>query len=405
MSMRLFVPLLVVCLGGSVLAADRFVSPRGSDSGNDCSASSGPCLTIGRALTQAASGDVIKVAAGRYRENLVVDASTTLTLSGSWSSDFATRDAVPPRTILDGSGAVEANALSVTADTGEAMEVTLDGFRVTRAKRHNIELVATGDGSLTFHLAGSRLDKNIALSGFPYGYQGLNALAYDTSTLVLSVVDSTLTHHRNAWQGGALNVGSLDDASAVVSVVNSIFTGNRVYHSGGAIDLTSHSTVPLEAEITNSIIAKNRVDLYDGGGIMAGQGSSLHVVNSTITRNSAGPQTYPGGDGIWVSAFGSLVLTNTIVWGNRARPDSPSDVGPNPFTADHSDVEGLGAYPFVDLGGNVDVSPSFERGTYLRFDSPLIDAGTCTGAPPTDFEGDPRPTGPGCDIGADERAP
>jgi len=37
--------------------------------------------------------------------------------------------------------------------------------------------------------------------------------------------------------------------------------------------------------------------------------------------------------------------------------------------------------------------------------SPAIDAGTCTGAPPTDFDGDLRPTGTTCDIGADEFVP
>jgi hypothetical protein len=37
--------------------------------------------------------------------------------------------------------------------------------------------------------------------------------------------------------------------------------------------------------------------------------------------------------------------------------------------------------------------------------SPAIDTGTCTGAPSPDFEGDPRPTGSGCDMGADEFVP
>jgi hypothetical protein len=45
------------------------------------------------------------------------------------------------------------------------------------------------------------------------------------------------------------------------------------------------------------------------------------------------------------------------------------------------------------------------HGFELASTSPLIDAGTCTGAPPTDLEGDPRPSGGGCDIGADEFVP
>jgi hypothetical protein len=55
-----------------------------------------------------------------------------------------------------------------------------------------------------------------------------------------------------------------------------------------------------------------------------------------------------------------------------------------------------------DLGGNLAVDPMLDATYELQPGSALIDAGTCTGAPSTDFEGDPRPSGTGCDIGADE---
>ena len=64
---------------------------------------------------------------------------------------------------------------------------------------------------------------------------------------------------------------------------------------------------------------------------------------------------------------------------------------------------------FVDGGGNLDVDSFLvneRRGdVHLLPTSPLIDAGTCAGAPAVDFEEGPRPETPGgdCDIGADER--
>src|SRR5690242_9179514 len=44
---------------GNARAADRFVSTTGSDTANDCLSSLSPCHTVGYALTQAASGDMV----------------------------------------------------------------------------------------------------------------------------------------------------------------------------------------------------------------------------------------------------------------------------------------------------------------------------------------------------------
>jgi len=69
---------------GNARAADRFVSTTGSDTANDCLNSLSPCRTVGYALTQAASGDMVKVAGGAYRENVAVNTATTITFS--WAS-------------------------------------------------------------------------------------------------------------------------------------------------------------------------------------------------------------------------------------------------------------------------------------------------------------------------------
>ena len=59
----------------------------------------------------------------------------------------------------------------------------------------------------------------------------------------------------------------------------------------------------------------------------------------------------------------------------------------------------------VDGGGNLSVDPMLDAQLELTAGSPMIDAGTCTGAPGIDFDGDPRPSGANCDIGADEFVP
>ncbi len=74
--------------------------------------------------------------------------------------------------------------------------------------------------------------------------------------------------------------------------------------------------------------------------------------------------------------------------------------------ADHNDIGVSSVFGTLDdLGGNIDADPLFVGGDdlHLTAASPCVDSGTCTGAPATD--GDPRPTGTGCDIGADEFVP
>jgi hypothetical protein len=107
-------------------------------------------------------------------------------------------------------------------------------------------------------------------------------------------------------------------------------------------------------------------------------------------------------------------VVNTILWGNRASTASDLFVDPTAVNttvnADHSDIgeREMPVGSFNDLGGNIDADPRLvqpRRDAHLRPGSPAIDAGTCAGAPSDDFEGDPRPSGPGCDIGADELVP
>src|SRR5437879_10303851 len=92
--------LMIVLVVGNAQAADRFVSTTGSDAANDCLTSTSPCRTVGYALTQAASGDTVKVAGGSYRENVTVNTATTLTLSGGWANDFSAQDPATMPTVL-----------------------------------------------------------------------------------------------------------------------------------------------------------------------------------------------------------------------------------------------------------------------------------------------------------------
>ncbi|MEA1895631.1 MAG: S-layer protein domain-containing protein [Euryarchaeota archaeon] len=124
-----------------------------------------------------------------------------------------------------------------------------------------------------------------------------------------------------------------------------------------------------DAIVKNNIIVGN-TGQYDGGGIYVPQASPL-LINNIVIDNS--PKGIVGG---------TSKVINCILWGNGDDLDG--------CTATYSNVED------GDLGeGNICANPMFVNpagGDYhLQADSPCIDAGNNTGAPITDFDGNPRP--------------
>jgi hypothetical protein len=74
------------------------------------------------------------------------------------------------------------------------------------------------------------------------------------------------------------------------------------------------------------------------------------------------------------------------------RPTSPLDHGT--FSQWQSHISGE--------SHSLTSAPQLTADGHLQAGSPAIDAGVCAGAPSNDFDGDQRPQGPACDIGADE---
>ena len=401
----IFILSLLLVLPGASLAADRWVTRRGSDVSNDCLVSTSPCRSVEHALAAAVSGDTVNVASGIYKVRLEFTSTATLTLLGGWDTAFTTRDPeATPTTLKARIGSHKDKRVIVAiADAGETVSVVIDGF------------VLTGGNA---HVAGNYLVGHVVFqSMFQDGGGGLYVIGTHGGSITMTVRRSAITHNRSTIvAGGGVFVGASFGGSADVTFDRSTISDNRVEYGGGMEILSSQAgadpPASVHVHVTNSIITRNRA--HGSAAIFALQNGGqavLDLVNSTVTANRAREGRGESTEGALVLNQATANITNSILWGNLLDSPGPTadlDIGQDAVAnVSHSDVGESGEVAggvLNDLGGNVSVDPQLV-GFELAATSPLIDAGTCVGAPVEDFEGDPRPSGAGCDIGADEFAP
>ena len=188
----------------------------------------------------------------------------------------------------------------------------------------------------------------------------------------------------------AAGIGCGDTSSPTIA--NCTISGNVGYNGGGIFC----KGAAVEAVMNNCIIQGNSA--FKGGGVYVEFGVPT-LTNCTISGNTA--TSFAGGGISCRYKSTAPTLINCILWG-----DTPNEVYIDPGylsspSLTYCDVEGG-----YEGDGNIDGDPLFtdaENGDYhLSAGSPCIDAGTASGAPGEDFEGDLRPQGAGVDIGADE---
>jgi len=283
------------------------------------------------------------------------------------------------------------NSFHVVTGSGTDATAVLDGFTVTagNANAHANEVMPLPDR----RGFGAGLFNN---SGSP------------------TVTNCTFTNNTARYDGGAiysLNEPYINERyTATARLINCAFHGNAAFRGGGGIRARA------DTALINCVFSGNWAG--DAGGAVECGWGNLICVNCTLAGNTA--KQYGGG--IRFASTGSsasLVLTNSILWGNKAAAGQQVRVqGDVVVGISYNDIQdGLSGLNFVDStrfrwgDGNINADPCFvdmdgadntlgtkDDNLLLQGGSPCIDVGNNTLDVETNISGMPLPLGVDADL-------
>jgi hypothetical protein len=311
--------------------------------------------TIQVAIDAASAGDTVLVAAGTYTENINFNGKNIVVLG----EDKET-------TIIDGN----ANGKSVvTFQSGEDSTAVLKNFTITNS------------------------------GGFKEGDFGGGIYVKSSKATLESLIIDNNDVSGATYTGGAGGVCVISDGKVYIN--NSV-----IRNTIGAAALYANKNSDIIA--SNCLIADNKAHAISMGTFYIGNGlNDVTLKNCTITNNLG-----PAIEGAGIS-WGTVIATNSIIYNNLDSDGNNASYSCNEDCLDYNKF----TYSLVQGGhsgtGNIDTDPKFmkiittgdEESDYHLIDwSPAIGAGTASGAPTTDIEGNPRPNPAGSnpDMGAYE---
>jgi Right handed beta helix region len=277
--------------------------------------------TIQSAVDDAASGDVIQIASGRYVGKVTV-IGKRLTLTGA---------ADGPATEIVGIGG-QGPALVLGSGAGSGYE-EVDVEYVTISGGDHQTGSGVGGGvqvrrGAFLHLLNSVVTRNSALFG---GGIGIDTPGGPLTTVSGCVIDDNSATTTNGLGGGGIVVVQ----GSAVLIQQSTIARNRALNGGGV-----YADVGTHLEIEHATVTENAVSQIHrhlgfvggtGGGVSAN--SELAITDSIVADNSATGEEVAAGAGLFVVLGAKQTITRTIIAHNSASGSNGVGDGGGIFTA------------------------------------------------------------------------
>jgi hypothetical protein len=386
---------LSLALASPAMASNTwYADANNGNDNNNCLSASAACKTIGHAIDLAHSGDIIRVAAGTYTENLTITFSLRIVGANACT------------TIIDGGGiaAVVTIPYKIPSSQVTLANVTIrNGFGGPPA--------GVGDGG------GISSDSDLLIiysiitgnNAGPLGSSGGGV--YNGPNGTMDINRSTVSGNTAHYGGGVVCGGGGRNS---LSIYNSTISDNHAGNTGGGIlGESCHLTITNDTIVGNT--SSGGGSTTEGGGITLFSGS-LAINNSTVSGNSVLTAGTNNAGGIWVPSNQTVTVQNSILANNTGGNCS------GVIVSDGYNLSSDGTCDFNAAGDLINTDPKLgplldnggtRKTMALLPGSPAIDAGSPNGCTDghghvlgSDERGYHRPGNPalttGCDMGAYE---
>ena len=318
----------VALLGGFVagnLQSDVFVVDSRNRSGLEDGSPGAPFTTIGSAIGVGESGDMILVALGEYRENLmIIDKAISIQggyLGGTEENyslgvvgDFEVSDPLLNPTVVQALNALNPTVSIVNA-AGSVRGTLIDGM-IIRGGRHGVLLRdETDPPTMRDVVISNNVIENNGIEEFVDGHRG-GGILVESAAGDIRIENNTI---RGNWADRGSGIALLGQAEGLVVRRNQIQNNISLGDHGGGIYAVGKGVIE-ENLIEGNIVGAGADFGYGwGGGVLIFAEADFLETEFVMARNIIRHNEAPtGGGGVMVDDGAVVAMRNELIYGNQS---------------------------------------------------------------------------------------